>query len=749
MEYYAKGKEHETIEEHTKLSLKGLNKILEVYEEWFDDREKELYALAVKYHDCGKTFYLFQKKMHDLLKEKLELEEGIGKEELEELYQDRDGKLFPHGYLSPAFMDLSELEERLSEKELAALINAIVYHHTREEKYNKELVNKYLENDLEKRLKMPLDITYSDWVEPEETFIEDEDWVLFAKIKGILNKADYWASSHSDIDIEINPLENSKGIGEIVEEKLIEKYESVRKVQKYMKAHQEDNIIVIAATGSGKTEGALMWIQDKKAFYTLPLRVSINAIYERIKKEYKYPENKFTLLYGDSISYLLEHGEEEGNEKTLEPFRKNQLARDFSFPLTICTVDQIFRFVYKYRGSELLLAVLRYSKLVIDEIQAYSPEIIGKLIYGFKLISMAKGKIAIMTATLPPVVLHFIKKEKIPFQEPITIPAYIDGRHKIIYKEGDFDYEEIIEKSAENKVLVICNTVKKAQEVYEKLEEQTEVFLLHSRFMQKDRARLEQEIMRFSEDRTKTGIWISTQIVEASLDIDFDFLYTEMCTADSLLQRMGRCFRKRVYEKEEPNIKIFDTRNGVSKNERQGIYDKFLYDRSISYLSPYNGKIFTEEEKQIYINAVYGVDEEMKNSSYYNSIKETIKGLKANYPGFWKEEEAIKVFRDIKTTQIIPQRIYDKLVETGEWDEWTEDLKGEDKVKSQRARIEIQKYVVSIPYSIKDKFIILILDNMNLYRVCLPYEFDEETGKGRGLLRELEKEKEENFYFDD
>ena len=52
-----------------------------------------------------------------------------------------------------------------------------------------------------------------------------------------------------------------------------------------MKAHQEDNIIVIAATGSGKTEGALMWIQDKKAFYTLPLRVSINAIYERIKTQ--------------------------------------------------------------------------------------------------------------------------------------------------------------------------------------------------------------------------------------------------------------------------------------------------------------------------------------------------------------------------------------------------------------------------------------------------------------------------------
>ena len=64
------------------------------------------------------------------------------------------------------------------------------------------------------------------------------------------------------------------------------------------------------------------------------------------------------------------------------------------------------------------------------------------------------------------------------------------------------------------------------------------MWLLHSRFIRRDRNLLEQKIMEFSES-DEVGIWVTTQIVEASLDIDFDILHTEMCTADSLLQRMG------------------------------------------------------------------------------------------------------------------------------------------------------------------------------------------------------------------
>ena len=74
-------------------------------------------------------------------------------------------------------------------------------------------------------------------------------------------------------------------------------------------------------------------------------------------------------------------------------------------------------------------------------------------------------------------------------------------------------------------------------------------------------------ILDFSEREEEPGIWVSTQIVEASLDIDFDMLYTEMCTADSLLQRLGRCNRKGRYIPAGPNVIVLVNQNGNWKKQ--------------------------------------------------------------------------------------------------------------------------------------------------------------------------------------
>src|SRR5699024_7912346 len=83
------------------------------------------------------------------------------------------------------------------------------------------------------------------------------------------------------------------------------------------------------------------------------------------------------------------------------------------------------------------------------------------------------------------------------------------------------------------------------------------VKVLHARFIQKDRQLLEKELQNFASNQSAKGIWITTQIVEASMDIDFDKLFTELAPLDSLFQRFGRCYRKRNYNAELPNIKIF------------------------------------------------------------------------------------------------------------------------------------------------------------------------------------------------
>ena len=121
----------------------------------------------------------------------------------------------------------------------------------------------------------------------------------------------------------------------------------------------------------GKTEGALLWSNHDKTFFTLPLRISINAIYDRIKETIEYEH--VGLLHSTAIDYLDDKNEE--NE-----FEKIEQARNLYEKITTCTIDQIFPFVFKYRGYEKIYATLSYSKVVIDEIQAYSPEIVAVIL---------------------------------------------------------------------------------------------------------------------------------------------------------------------------------------------------------------------------------------------------------------------------------------------------------------------------------------------------------------------------------
>ena len=93
-----------------------------------------------------------------------------------------------------------------------------------------------------------------------------------------------------------------------------------------------------------------------------------------------------------------------------EIFQYEQRGKAFSIPLSISTMDQLFNFVFKYQGYELKLTTLSYSRIVIDEIQMYSPDLLAYLIYGMEHIAKMGGKIAIMTATLSPFVKELLEK---------------------------------------------------------------------------------------------------------------------------------------------------------------------------------------------------------------------------------------------------------------------------------------------------------------------------------------------------
>lgn len=593
-----------TLKEHHKDIVTCAEMFFLEYGEYFTEKEKKLVVEACRIHDLGKVNLVFQAMICPKLAEKFHIDV-------------RKTSQIPHGFLSAVTISLDEfddLSELFSDKDFGPFITAVYYHHDREDHYNSPAIRKYAEKYYMKQIEEYLnrkirklncsnldDLLFRNNVYTGKYIPDSNAWKEYLLIKGLLNKFDYTVSAG---------YENAESAIDLHEKKLVKNIEKflngkeLRPAQKFMKMNRDKNLIVIAPTGSGKTEASLLWMNGEKSFYTLPLKVSSNAIYLRIKENYEYKD--VALLHSDAMAvYLREYN---GNEDIGEKYERSKML---SQPLTVCTVDQLFRFVYRALGTEIFAATLKYSKLVLDEIQAYEPRVIATIIYGLKMIQEMGGKFAIITATFPPVLKYFMEQyglvegKQYIFKDFTGKEYQVEKypRHKVEIRHSEMNLDEIRLRGKNRKVLVICNTVSKAQKLYKKLEGEN-VWLLHSKYIRRDRAFLERKIMGFSESG-ESGIWITTQIVEASLDIDFDILYTEMCTADSLLQRMGRCNRKGRYCPNEANIVVFDNRNGVSEGKRRSVYEDKLYDRSLELLSKYEHILFSEDKKTAYMNEVY------------------------------------------------------------------------------------------------------------------------------------------------
>ncbi|MBB5337026.1 CRISPR-associated helicase Cas3' [Pectinatus brassicae] len=759
MAYWAKSAPQITIARHT-MDLQNIwQKFLIIYPKIFTQNEQQLISKAIEYHDLGKLNALFQRKIQN---NKIRIEDEM-----------------PHGFFSCAYFFSQDIKKEINKDEalktdIRILMTAIYNHHTRDDFCNteklKDYINRYLpeiyiDEITNKEYKMmDNSAKFLKYIIPGLRNridggkpIKAEILLKYIVIKGMLNRIDYAASGDMK-ELEITPPAIDFLTKKIINQ-LKEKNWQLRPVQKYMQQHKDDNLVVIASTGCGKTEAALLWLDGYKTFYTLPLKVSINAIHDRICDDYGYDKEKITLLHSGLFSYYLEqNSDKEKIEVIEETLERQNKARLLSYPLTICTVDQLFYFVFKAAGTEMIPATLKYSRIIIDEIQMYSPDILAYILCGLKTITELGGKFAIITATFPPILQEIMREEKIKFippQEKYFVKECSE-RHKIKCINSEFDYEKIFTMGQQQKVLVLCNTVKKAQDTYNKLksyndefEEKVIIKLLHSRFVRKDRAALERAIKEDAKS-DKPIIWISTQIVEASLDISYDVLFTEMCPADSLLQRMGRCCRTEKYEDKYPdgqiNVYIYNTGNGIGE---KSVY-KFteINDNSWQLLQQYDGEIFTEKEKFKYIDAVYAVDS-LKNSQYYLQIKKNLQTLKKLLYNSINQEQARKLFRNIQSVSILPDAL---LTDNTDLESAIDSLEKSRKMtlpENMLLEEKIRQYTVDIPANTLfnnsryiDKCLLNNSKKLNIHKAWCKYDFSEADNTGIGI--EIDKPEDEN-----
>ena len=701
--YYAKSNPIETVKEHTDKLLENLGVLKRTYGakivqavDMPEERFWQLMEIICKYHDVGKVYSGFQN----------EIRKNIGDPLLQTKFNNEQMK---HEQISPMFVPYKEYELTKTEKKL--VYQAIYYHHERtniihiDGKVLDEIIKEDIEPNIhqiesELQIKIPeLKTTYLGMVEGQSRITEFDDiYKDYCIIKGLLHRLDHCSSAWIPVEDD-----TKDEISEFVEKFMDNQDFEPNDLQQFAKVKQNKNIIVIGSTGMGKTEGALLWSNNDKTFFTLPLRISINAIYDRIKENIGYEH--VGLLHSTAVDYLDSKNEE--NE-----FAKIDQARNLYEKITTCTIDQIFPFVFKYRGYEKIYATLSYSKVVIDEIQAYSPEIVAVILKGLQMINNLNGKFMLMTATLPRIYKEKLDEMGIKFEYNEFIKDTIRHKIQLVDSRIEQDIEEIKENSKNKKVLIIVNTINKVIEIYKKLKDEnvTNVNLLHSRFIQADRSEKEKNIKEFSKNRSKVGVWITTQIVEASLDIDFDMLYTEMSTLDSLFQRLGRCYRSREYSGDMPNVKIY-----IKETSGIGyIYDKEIYKKSIDLLNPYNDEILTERVKIDLVDKLYS-KKMLQGTEFYKKFKESFRILDNIIDYDTSKKDAQHILRNIDNIDVIPKAIYDEnLYLFGEYENEKENKKKyELKRKIDKLFISINSknkwklnnFITDCPY-IKGKYII-------------------------------------------
>lgn len=498
-------------------------------------------------------------------------------------------------------------------------------------------------------------------------------------------------------------------------------------------AKTEGSALLVAPTGSGKTEAALLWAARQQAggaasrlFYTLPYQASMNAMKRTLAEI--YGEEAVGLQHGRSLltlyRELMERDDSDPQAAARAARQQRNLAKLNYPPVRVFSPYQMLKGVHRLKGYEALLADYHGALFIFDEIHAYEVERLALILTTISYLRRHYGaRFFVMSATFPTLIRDWLTEAlggpTFVTAEPQLFEAF--QRHRLQLLPGDLleNLDQIQQTArAGQSVLVVCNTVHRAQTAFKQLEplqeEAIALLLLHGRFNQQDRLEKERNIRKWTGVRSaerRPVVLVATQAVEVSLDIDLNTIFSDPAPLEALVQRFGRVNRARKLKDEAGNPRLAPVHVFSEPDDGQGIYDERLVRRTLAVLSRLDGQPLDEAAVGGWLDEIYTGEVAAEwqaefariSGEFEQAVLQTLRPFDAD-PGleqlFYKAFDGLEVLPSDLWDEY-DQRVAEKLITAGEllvpisygryW--W---LRGQRRVLTEAGEWPV---VVDVPYS--------------------------------------------------